>query len=97
MQTTIFGKFLIWRLRHLSHRKFILILSVILGLLGGLAAVILKTVVHYTQHLLKTRIEVEFGQMDKLLTVQEAAKFLGISRTTIYRYAERSEKNPHKR
>ena len=29
--------------------------------------------------------------MDKLLTVQEAAEFLEVSRTTIYRYAERGE------
>ncbi len=48
-RTTLFGKFLIWRLKHLSHRKFILILSVILGILGGLAAIVLKNTVHYTQ------------------------------------------------
>ena len=49
MKTTIFGRFLIWRLKHLSHRKFILILSVIVGIFGGLAAIILKNIVHYTR------------------------------------------------
>lgn len=40
------SKFLIWREKHLKHRQFIYILSFIVGLLSGLAAVLLKNVVH---------------------------------------------------
>ncbi|MBN2519425.1 MAG: chloride channel protein [Bacteroidales bacterium] len=42
-------KFLVWRSENLNHRKYILILSLLCGIFGGLAAVILKNSVHYTQ------------------------------------------------
>lgn len=45
-------KFLIWRLRHLSNQSFILILSGLIGIFSGLAAVILKTSVHAIQEFL---------------------------------------------
>lgn len=37
-----------WRLKHISQKQFVYILSFIIGLLAGLAAVILKNSVHYT-------------------------------------------------
>jgi len=37
---------LAWRLRHMSHRHFVLILSAILGLIVGASAVLVKLVVH---------------------------------------------------
>lgn len=40
-------KFLVWRQKHLSDRNFILVLCVIIGLLASIAAVVLKTGVHY--------------------------------------------------
>lgn len=40
--------FIVWRMRHLSDRVFLLMLSVVVGLLSGLAAVLLKTLVHLT-------------------------------------------------
>jgi CIC family chloride channel protein len=42
-------RFLIWRLRHLSNQGFMLILSGLIGILSGLAAVILKSLVHAIQ------------------------------------------------
>ena len=36
----------IWRLRHIPDTTFMLLLSVVVGVLSGLAAVVLKTVVH---------------------------------------------------
>ncbi|MBQ8704495.1 MAG: chloride channel protein [Bacteroidales bacterium] len=36
-----------WRLRHVSEQGMLLLLAVVVGLLSGLAAVVLKTVVHY--------------------------------------------------
>lgn len=43
---------MIWRLRHLSNKNFVLILSGVIGILAGLAAVILKTAVHAIQKFL---------------------------------------------
>lgn len=36
-----------WRLRHMSEQTMLLLLAVVVGLLSGLAAVALKTLVHY--------------------------------------------------
>lgn len=43
-------KIFAWRTKHLKHRQFILILSLIIGVLSGLAAVLLKNVVHFVHH-----------------------------------------------
>ncbi|SEG45954.1 chloride channel protein [Algoriphagus boritolerans] len=48
----LIAKFLIWRLRHLSNQAFILILSGLIGIFSGLAAVILTTSVHAIQKFL---------------------------------------------
>ncbi|MBU2915282.1 MULTISPECIES: chloride channel protein [Reichenbachiella] len=45
-------KFLVWRLKHISNNNFILILSGIVGLVSGFAAVTLKSAVHLLQHVL---------------------------------------------
>ena len=37
-----------WRLRHMSEQTLLLLLSVVVGLAAGLAAVVLKTLVHYS-------------------------------------------------
>ena len=36
-----------WRLKHLSEQTFLLLLSVVVGILSGFAAVLLKTAVHF--------------------------------------------------
>jgi chloride channel protein, CIC family len=51
-KTDLITRFLIWRLRHLSNKNFVLILSGVIGILAGLAAVILKTAVHAIQKFL---------------------------------------------
>ena len=43
----LYSRFYRWRLRHLSEYGFTLVLSVVVGLLAGLAAVGLKNLVHY--------------------------------------------------
>lgn len=45
-------KFLIWRIRHITDRQFIMMLSVVIGVLGGIAAVIIKNSVHFIKELL---------------------------------------------
>lgn len=52
-------KFLIWRLKHIPIRNFIFILSGIIGLVSGIAAVTLKTVVHYIQNFLTSGFQIE--------------------------------------
>jgi len=46
---SILGRFLIWKVKNIEHRYFLLILSVIVGSISGLAAVVLKTTVHYIE------------------------------------------------
>ncbi len=41
-KTKLLGRFLKWRLRHVSNKSFILVLAVLIGITGGLAAVIIK-------------------------------------------------------
>lgn len=45
-------KFLKWRLRYIRDREFIFIVSILVGLIAGIAAVIIKNAVHFTQFLL---------------------------------------------
>jgi CIC family chloride channel protein len=45
-------KFLVWRMRHINNRNFVLLLGGIIGAFSGLAAVILKTTVHHISEFL---------------------------------------------
>ncbi len=45
-------RFLIWRLKHISNKNFVLILSALIGCIAGLSAVSLKWCTHKLQHLL---------------------------------------------
>jgi len=44
--------FIAWRIRNIKDKPFILILSALIGLLTGLAAFVLKTIVHFIQDVL---------------------------------------------
>lgn len=50
--------FLVWRLKHISDNNFLLIVASIIGLVAGLAAVILKSTVHFIQKLLEHNMDV---------------------------------------
>lgn len=41
-----FKRFMVWRMKHVPDNTFVLLLSVLVGLVSGLAAVFLKTLVH---------------------------------------------------
>ncbi|GAB2940137.1 chloride channel protein [Hymenobacter coalescens] len=43
---------LLWRLRHVSDRVYLILVSILVGTLAGLAAVLLKNAVHWGQQLL---------------------------------------------
>jgi len=46
-------RFLVWRLKHISNNNFILMMASLIGLISGLAAVTLKTAVHFIQSILQ--------------------------------------------
>jgi len=50
-------KFLIWRIKHISNKNFVLFLSGIVGIIAGFAAVILKQTVHLIQKFLTQGFE----------------------------------------
>lgn len=50
-------KFLTWRLKHISEGNFILIVSSLVGIIAGFAAVTLKTTVHFIQHILAANLD----------------------------------------
>ncbi|MGM0565249.1 MAG: chloride channel protein [Bacteroidota bacterium] len=52
-------RFFAWRSKHLKQRQFILILSLLIGILSGLAAVLLKNIVHFVHHHLTAGFQLE--------------------------------------
>jgi CIC family chloride channel protein len=72
-------KFLIWRQKHIKQNHFMLIMSFVVGLLSGLAAVLLKNIVHTVQHLLTggySMADINYWML--------AFPFLGIILTVIF-------------
>ncbi|MBS2211156.1 chloride channel protein [Carboxylicivirga mesophila] len=57
----IIGKVLIWRVKHISQKHFILLLSLLVGIFSGLAAVTLKNAVHHTHHFLTENFSLDKG------------------------------------
>ncbi|NVN94832.1 MAG: chloride channel protein [Bacteroidetes bacterium] len=55
----IINRLFIWRLRHISNQRFVLILSLVIGLLSGLAAVLLKNTAFYTHYLLTFNFSID--------------------------------------
>jgi len=58
----LFRKFLKWRYQYISNKQFIYIASTVVGLLAGLAAVIIKNLVHFIQVLLEGKFIKEIHQ-----------------------------------
>lgn len=86
----LLAKFLFWRIKHLSDRDFVLILSVVVGLLGGLAAVILKELVHLIQNFLTRSLELQITQFLYL-----AYPLIGILLTVVVASLVFKEKTGH--
>lgn len=51
-------RFLVWRLKHISDNNFLLLVASIIGLIAGLAAVVLKSTVHFIQNLLERNMDI---------------------------------------
>jgi CIC family chloride channel protein len=52
----IFTKIHIWRYKHISERQFVYLLSILVGFLSGVAALVLKNLTHFFQHLLEGKL-----------------------------------------
>lgn len=55
----LLGRFLRWRLRHISNRQFIMFLSILIGIASGLGAVAIKNSVHFISVLVQDIIHAE--------------------------------------
>ena len=54
-------RFLIWRERHVKEKTFVIFLSLVVGVLGGFAALILKSLIHLISGLLTSHLSVTEG------------------------------------
>ena len=48
----LFYRFLLWRDKHIKEKHFILIVSFLVGICTAAAAIVLKSIIHFIQHLL---------------------------------------------
>ncbi len=68
-----------WKETHISNRRFVTIMSFIIGILGGLAAVLLKNTVHYIQEILTNELNV-----DRVNFFYFALPLIGLLLTVLY-------------
>ncbi|MEM1407810.1 MAG: chloride channel protein, partial [Bacteroidota bacterium] len=54
-------KFLIWRIKHVNNKTFMLVLAGLIGVISGCAAVLLKETVHLIQHALTSDFDIEYA------------------------------------
>lgn len=57
---SLLGRFLVWRLKHISDRQFIMFLAVLIGVTSGIAAVVIKNSVHFISTLLQDNSSDEY-------------------------------------
>ncbi len=57
----LISSILVFKEKHLSETQFLAFLSVLIGLAGGFSAVIIKNLVHFLQHLIKSGYFAEFN------------------------------------
>ena len=57
---SLLTKFLIWRLKHLPRKQFIYIISILVGFLSGVCAVVIKNLTHFIQDLLQGKLVEEY-------------------------------------
>lgn len=72
-------RFLIWRERHIKERTFVMIVALLIGIFGGLAALLLKFLIHTIAGLLTEHVSVKTGNYIYLVF-----PFLGILLVGLY-------------
>jgi len=53
---TFLKSILIWRAKHISERRFVYLLSIVIGFVSGFGAVVLKNLTHFIQHVLEGKV-----------------------------------------
>lgn len=56
-----FNAFLLWREKHVKEKTFVVILSLVVGILGGFAALILKSLIHLISNALTSHLDITEG------------------------------------
>jgi CIC family chloride channel protein len=77
--TDLLGKFLIWKGKHLKHHQFVYILSFIIGIISGAAAVVLKNTIYYTNEFLLHKLDIE-----NINLLYLACPLIGIALTVLF-------------
>ncbi len=57
----MFMRFLLWREKHVNDRTFILFVAFLVGIFGGLAAIVLKVAIHFISTALTSRVNISVG------------------------------------
>lgn len=82
-----YGRLLSWRVRYIKEKNFVLLLSLLVGIVTGLAGVLLKNMVHYTHLFLTERLQVDSGSVLFFI-----CPFIGIWLTSLFvRYFVRED------
>lgn len=55
-QKSLFTRFLIWRLKYISHKQFVFLVSIVVGFLSGIGAVLIKNFTYLIQSLLEGKL-----------------------------------------
>lgn len=79
-KNTYFTRFLKWRYKHISNKTFTYIMSVVVGLLAGLAAVTLKNITYFIESLLEKGIVFSGNELHFILPI--------IGLTLVYLYVK---------
>ncbi len=83
----LYNRFLSWRVRYIKERNFIIVLSLLVGIVTGLAGVFLKNSVHFTHQFFTERLQIDSGSL--LFFVYP---FIGILLTSLFvRYFVRED------
>lgn len=59
--TAMWANIVLWRERHIREKTFIIVLALLVGIFGGVAALILKSLIHLIQHLLTVHLSLTGG------------------------------------
>jgi CIC family chloride channel protein len=57
---TFLTKLLIWRFKHISHKHFVYIISIVVGIMSGIVAVLIKNGTHFIELLLEGKLIKEY-------------------------------------
>lgn len=57
---TLLKRFLVWRLRYISHKQFVYLISIVVGFMSGMVAMLIKNGTHFFQLLLEGKLVQEY-------------------------------------